>query len=217
MDEATLWTQVAHGRPVEARRTAVAAMARSLEAHRWAIALSLAHDLARTGAADEAVGALVQIGDRVDGRLAEARRLHIRGLAASSADQLQAASTAFEAMGADLFAAEAAADAARAARRDGEARRATRLFQRAKALAARCEGARTPALVIPDELTPLSQREREVAMLAARGLPSDEIAERLFLSVRTVDNHLQHVYQKLGIDSRTDLAAAMGEAEATRA
>jgi len=81
----------------------------------------------------------------------------------------------------------------------------------AKELALRCEGARTPALVLPeDELSPLSRRELEVADLAATGLSSEEIAGRLFLSVRTVDNHLQHVYQKLGIASRQELAQVLG-------
>ena len=85
----------------------------------------------------------------------------------------------------------------------------------ASELAARCEGARTPALVFPDdELTPLSRRELEVADLAATGLSSEQIAGRLFLSVRTVDNHLQHVYQKLGIGSRQELAQALGRRSA---
>jgi DNA-binding CsgD family transcriptional regulator len=52
----------------------------------------------------------------------------------------------------------------------------------------------------------LSAREREVAALAAAGVPSREIGEQLFLSTRTVDNHLQRVYTKLGITSRRDLA-----------
>jgi DNA-binding CsgD family transcriptional regulator len=38
--------------------------------------------------------------------------------------------------------------------------------------------------------------------MAAAGTASREIAERLFLSVRTVDNHLQRVYSKLGVVSR---------------
>jgi DNA-binding CsgD family transcriptional regulator len=63
---------------------------------------------------------------------------------------------------------------------------------------------------MPSELTPLTAREREVASLAAEGLSSDVIAKRLFVSVRTVDNHMQHVYQKLGIASRRDLPAALG-------
>ena len=47
-------------------------------------------------------------------------------------------------------------------------------------------------------------------MLAAKGLASKDIAERLFLSVRTVSNHLQHAYVKLGVSSRAGLAQALG-------
>jgi DNA-binding NarL/FixJ family response regulator len=47
-------------------------------------------------------------------------------------------------------------------------------------------------------------------MLAAVGHSNRQIAEELFLSVRTIENHLQRVYEKLGIRSRTELAAALG-------
>jgi DNA-binding CsgD family transcriptional regulator len=52
----------------------------------------------------------------------------------------------------------------------------------------------------------LTRREREVAALAATGLSSSEIAARLVLSIRTIDNHLNHVYRKLGVTSRTELS-----------
>ncbi|MDE0802176.1 MAG: helix-turn-helix transcriptional regulator [Acidimicrobiales bacterium] len=55
----------------------------------------------------------------------------------------------------------------------------------------------------------LTRREREVAALAANGLTGPEIAGQLFLSVRTVNNHLQRAYQKLGIESRAGLADAL--------
>ncbi|MFG2412810.1 helix-turn-helix transcriptional regulator [Streptomyces goshikiensis] len=58
----------------------------------------------------------------------------------------------------------------------------------------------------------LSEREREVADLAAAGLRSRQIAERLFLSHRTVDSHLGSAYCKLGVSSRTALARALGPA-----
>ena len=56
----------------------------------------------------------------------------------------------------------------------------------------------------------LTLREREVPMLAASGVPSKVIAARLFVSARTVDNHLQAVYTKLGVTSRDELAASLG-------
>jgi DNA-binding NarL/FixJ family response regulator len=76
-------------------------------------------------------------------------------------------------------------------------------------LAAACEGAWTPWLLAP-EPTGLTRREREVATLAAAGLSSRSIAERLVLSKRTVDNHLSQVFAKLGLHSRTELPAALG-------
>ena len=62
---------------------------------------------------------------------------------------------------------------------------------------------------MPDEPVALTKREREVAVLAASGITSKDIAERLFVSVRTVDNHLGRVYDKLGIASRAELAEVM--------
>ena len=52
-----------------------------------------------------------------------------------------------------------------------------------------------------------SRREQEIAALAVSGLSAREISERLFLSVRTVENHLQRVYTKLGLSNRNDLAS----------
>ena len=110
-----------------------------------------------------------------------------------------------------LLAAEAASAAAEAFGRAGDRRAATAALRRASALAAACEGAATPGLIhATTAAVPLSGREREIAMLAAEGMTSKDIAERLYLSVRTVDNHLQHVYAKLGVSSRTGLARALG-------
>ncbi len=52
----------------------------------------------------------------------------------------------------------------------------------------------------------LTKRERVVADLAARGVSNGEIADTLFVSRRTVESHLQRVYQKLDLHSRTELA-----------
>jgi DNA-binding CsgD family transcriptional regulator len=55
----------------------------------------------------------------------------------------------------------------------------------------------------------LTRREREIALLAADGQSSRQIADRLVLSVRTIDNHLQSVYRKLGVRRRGDLPHAL--------
>ena len=50
---------------------------------------------------------------------------------------------------------------------------------------------------------PLTDRELEVLRWAAQGLTNYDIAQRLYISVRTVEAHLTHVYNKLGVSSRT--------------
>ncbi|MGH3441977.1 MAG: helix-turn-helix domain-containing protein, partial [Nitriliruptorales bacterium] len=77
-------------------------------------------------------------------------------------------------------------------------------------LAQRCEGAATPALALDEDVSPLTPREREVVTMAAGGLTSRDIADRLVVSVRTVDNLLHRAYVKLGVSSRKDAAAALG-------
>ena len=51
---------------------------------------------------------------------------------------------------------------------------------------------------------PLTDRELEVLRCAAQGLTNYDIAQRLYISVRTVEAHLTHVYNKLGVSSRTE-------------
>jgi len=55
----------------------------------------------------------------------------------------------------------------------------------------------------------LTAQERQIAELARDGLSNPEIGARLFLSPRTVEWHLRHVFAKLGIKSRHDLAKAL--------
>ncbi|MCS5733399.1 helix-turn-helix transcriptional regulator [Herbiconiux daphne] len=64
-------------------------------------------------------------------------------------------------------------------------------------------------LLVERESQSLSRRENELARLAAEGLSNREIAARLVLSVRTVETHLQRVYQKLGVRGRSELSSAL--------
>lgn len=58
-------------------------------------------------------------------------------------------------------------------------------------------------------LTELTPREYEIAELAARGLTNKQIAEKFFISHRTVGAHLYQIYPKLGITSRGALRDAL--------
>jgi DNA-binding CsgD family transcriptional regulator len=60
----------------------------------------------------------------------------------------------------------------------------------------------------PEAVEDLSVREREVMRLVAEGLSNEEIAERLFLSVRTVERHLSNIYVKLRVSGKAARAAA---------
>jgi len=169
----------------------------------------LLHDAARLGDPRGVVARLQALTSQCEGQLVAAYAFHAAAAVADQPDDLAAAADRFELMGANLLAAEAATAAAHAYQRRGERRAATALSSRASSLAKTCEGARTPGLVTAATVAPLTRREREVADLAARGVASREIGARLYLSVRTVNNHLQSVYTKLGVTSRAELARAL--------
>jgi pimeloyl-ACP methyl ester carboxylesterase/DNA-binding CsgD family transcriptional regulator len=69
-------------------------------------------------------------------------------------------------------------------------------------------GSREPVRPPREELEDLSARELQVLELVADGLSNEEIAERLYLSVRTVERHLSNVYAKLRISGKAARAAA---------
>ncbi len=56
----------------------------------------------------------------------------------------------------------------------------------------------------------LSRRELEVATLVAEGHTNQQIAQKLVLSIRTVETHLSHVFTKLGVTSRVGVVTALG-------
>jgi len=88
---------------------------------------------------------------------------------------------------------------------------AIRLAERARTeLAATGARPRREHITGRDALTPSEQR---VALMAAEGRTSQEIAEALFVTTKTIDAHLNHTYTKLAINSRKQLAAALARAE----
>jgi len=152
---------------------------------------------------------LAHLAGATDSVLVATRADHVAALVADDGDRLEVAGERFATIGAELLAAEALCAAADVWRRRHDQRRGAALDVRVGALTARCEGARTPALTRSRTVVPLTSREREIALLAAAGHPSRVIAERLYLSVRTVDNHLSRIYDKVGVSGRVELAAAL--------
>jgi DNA-binding CsgD family transcriptional regulator len=165
------------------------------------------YDLVRLGRADLAVGRMADLlALTPGGRSAALLMRHARAAADADPDGLLAAARDFSGRGYLIFAAEAAASAVRLFRtaRDPQALAASTLLAD---VLARCDVVHTPALTAVQPS--LTGREREVAELAADGVRSREIADRLFLSPRTVENHLQRVYAKLGVSGRVELAPAL--------
>jgi DNA-binding CsgD family transcriptional regulator len=74
----------------------------------------------------------------------------------------------------------------------------------------RATGARVsrPGIIGVDALT---ASEHRIASLAAPGMSNHDIAQALFVTVKTVETHLGHIYQKLNLTGRTQLAAALGD------
>jgi DNA-binding CsgD family transcriptional regulator len=82
---------------------------------------------------------------------------------------------------------------------------------RAHRLARACQGAYTPAIRAAVRPLPITAREREIVSLAARGLSNRDIAERLGVSVRTVEGHLYRAGAKLGVTRRADFGELLGD------
>lgn len=159
------------------------------------------HALTRAGLADEKVGArMAELSGIVEGPLAAAAARHTRALLAANVSELKSVVEDFSVMRMHLYAAEAAAQAYRLKPSDAIAFRLAELLTL-------CEGVDTPALQLG--MTQLTEREQEIAELAANGMSSRQIAEQLVVSLRTPDNHLFKVYSKLGIAGRAELPARL--------
>lgn len=204
------WTAAVEGRLPDARALLAEGVEDARRTGHRTIEARLLHESARLGGAAAAADNLDELAGATESDVVAAMAAQVRAEVDGDPDALEAAAERLEAMGYLLFAAEALASAADLARAGGDQRRATALNARSAELGDRCEGARTPRLTTTSSVVPLTPREREIAVLAAGGMQSKHIAERLHLSVRTVNNHLQNCYTKLGVGSRAELADALG-------
>jgi DNA-binding CsgD family transcriptional regulator len=211
------WLEVARGRVAQASDLALAYAKCYSRKQLTGFEVAALHLAARLGAATEAAAALSAAVQRngdaplTDSELGSLACAHINALAAGDAAALNALSQSYAGRGAMLLAAEAAAAASlHYGRSEGRDRAAAlNCATRAHQWAALCEGASTPALTALREPQSLTGRQREIAHLAITGMHSKEIATRLVVSIRTVDNALGVIYRKLGVRSRQELAVLL--------
>jgi DNA-binding NarL/FixJ family response regulator len=168
-------------------------------AEHWGAPSSISHVLravAETRDAVEAVELLERAAEVVDG---SPRRLE-------HALTLLALGTALRRAGRRADARAPLREAFELARRCGAARTARRAGEELQATG---ETVRRYTPIGVESLTP---SERRVAELAASGMTNRQIAQSLFVTVKTVEAHLSAAYHKLDIKSRRQLAGALGEA-----
>ena len=201
----TAWVAIAHGLDTSARRILLDAAA-----EHWELPLYAArflYEAMRAGEpAHHVAPALTELSNRSDARMLAAKAGHARHLAACDAPALLELAGRFQAIGALLYASEAAADAAQifvAAGRLDSARRAAR---RSRELFVAGQGRRSPVIDgLEGAAIELTPRESELVELARVGMSNGEIADHLVLSKRTVESHMYRAMQKLGISDRREL------------
>lgn len=180
-------------------------------------------ETARALAAEE-----LDLARRFGARRAIGVALSVLGLAEGGRDgiaRLREAVATLEGSGAALQHARAEIELGAALRRAGERREARGHLERGLDGAERCGAAplveRAREELLASGARPrrarisgsgaLTASERRVAQMAAAGLSNPEIAQRLFVTRKTVEVHLSHCYRKLGIASRTGLGEALAK------
>lgn len=147
-----------------------------------------------------------ELADALSLPLAHAVASHAEALSARDGEGLLAASAAYRRIGDRVAAADAAAQASVVLDEHQHHRRAMYAAALARELADDCGGLHTPALHTPTGLK-LSGRQRAVVELVVAGLSNREIAEKLVMSVRTVEGHVYRACQRVGAQSREELAS----------
>ena len=203
LELARAWERACVGQTSVAQTHAVRAAQIARQSGMYAVEMRALHTAVRLDDRSQ-TERLAELAETLNTPLAEAIAEHARGLADQDGDLLDAAADRFADMGAMALAADAAAHAAREHARTGQRGKETKSSTRAHWLASQHE-IRTPAVHSVAQPLAITDREREIVMLAAAGLSNRQIAERLSVSVRTVEGHVYRIFAKLGIERREQL------------
>ncbi|HWM12829.1 MAG TPA: LuxR family transcriptional regulator [Solirubrobacteraceae bacterium] len=198
------WAALAQGDPPRARETLLEAAERLANVPVYAALLH--HEAVRAGAAAAPQAKkLAAMRERCDAPLVVAYAEHAAARAAGDGAALLRCADEFAAIGAAGYGVECAAAAAEAYAAEGRHDSARRAAARCRELYAG-QGGSMPAIRGLDDAAPaLTAREAQLVELASRGLSNAEIADRLVLSVRTVESHIYRAMQKLGVGDRREL------------
>lgn len=191
----------------------VAAVRRGVELGQHALAALTLHVAVRLGGASRLGAEIAEIASVAQGALVAAICAHARAAAAEDAAALLSAASALAVTGSSVGAVAAATHAAAlfASVRDAENERRATLIAKANAVGLT---GWWPEFS-PGSSFDLSVREQDIARAASNRETSREIAERLGISTRTVDNHLTNIYRKLGVSGRRELRDVFAEAGVT--
>jgi ATP/maltotriose-dependent transcriptional regulator MalT len=200
LELARAWERASVGQTTAAQAHAVRAAQIARQSGMYAVEMRALHTAIRFDDRSQ-TERLAELAKTLNTPLAEAIAEHARGLADHDGDLLDAAADRFAEMGAVALAADAAAQAAREHARTGKRGKEIKSSTRAHWLVSQHE-IRTPAVHSVAQPLPITDREREIVMLAAAGLSNRHIAERLSVSVRTVDGHLHRIFANLSIERR---------------
>ncbi|OEU86077.1 hypothetical protein DB35_10365 [Streptomyces abyssalis] len=201
------WLAVAKGNVREGRNVLWEAVASARTAGHLASESRLLVDIARLGDAKGALAGLRGISGAMDGELFRTRLSCVRALAEGDPEGLLDSAQALRRTGSVMLAAEAAASACLHWGNRGEQRSAAAAENLSFALRGHCQGAASPGLSLLGVAKHLTRREAEITDLVCSGLTNAEVAGTLTVSKRTVDNHLQNIYRKLGVRNRAALQA----------
>ena len=204
---ARAWVHAAGGAVGDAITVVLNTAAAARRADRPARELECLQAAAQFGDATGASRVRDLAGD-LQGPRVHAVALHTAALFDADGAALLEAASRYEEFGDRIAAADAAAQAAMALRAAGLRTRSLNASATAQRLAL-ATGASTPALRAGSAPLPLTPRQREIISLVATGFTNREIAERLFMSIRTVEGHLLRSCRRVGVNSREELASLL--------